>query len=228
MSEFTLKTVVRENRGKEVAKRLRRTGEVPAVIYGHGYDAVSLAVNAREMAELLKTAGESSIIEINIKPGKGRATKVQALIKDVQFDPVYGGIDHVDFLHVRMDEKITTRVPVVSVGEAPGVKAGGVLESPVWELDVECLPKDLPRDIKIDVSSLQIGDAIHVGDLALPEGVKSLTGAGSVVFHVVPPRIEKVEVAEGEEALALEAEAAAPAEPEVIGKGKKEEEVEEG
>lgn len=222
MAEITLRTLVREERGKGAARKLRQQGLVPAIIYGHGFDPVPLAVDAREMADVLKKAGESTVIELNMKPSKGRATKAQALIKEVQFEPRDGHILHVDFLHVRKGERITTHVPVVAVGEAPGAKAGGILENPLWELEIECLPEDLPHEIKVDVSKLQIGGSIHVGDITLPEGVRAVTSAETVVFHVVPPRVEKEVAVEAGEAEVLLAGAGEPAEPEVIGKGKKE------
>jgi large subunit ribosomal protein L25 len=178
----------RENIGKGV-KALRKSGLIPAEFYGHGMNNEHLAVRADEFRKIYKEAGESTIVNLSLGN-----KKLPALIYDVEEDPVRGDVIHVDFYGVRMDEKITAKVPVVFVGEAPAVKEkGGIVNESVHEIEVEALPADLPHSFEVDLSSLkEIGDALHVKDINVPKGVKVLLEDGLPVVGISAPRVEEV------------------------------------
>jgi len=189
--------------GRNSVKHLRTRGVVPAVIYGHKDQPSNLEINTREIAAVLKHAvGENILVELDI----AGATKL-SLIQEVQHHPVRGDILHVDFLEVAMDELLHTEVPIESFGEADGVKNfGGLLEHSLRSLHIECLPKDLPEIIRVDVSALGLNQSLHVRDLVLPAGVKATSDADLTVFIVAEPKVEAEPVAGAE----------APKGPEVI------------
>ena len=189
--------------GRNSVKHLRSRGVVPAVIYGHKDQPSNLEINTREISAVLKHAvGENILVELDI----AGATKL-SLIQEVQHHPVRGDILHVDFLEVAMDELLHTEVPIESFGEADGVKNfGGLLEHSLRSLHIECLPKDLPEIIRVDVSALGLNQSLHVRDLVLPEGVKATSDADLTVFIVAEPKVEAEPVAGAE----------APKGPEVI------------
>ena len=192
--------------GRNSVKHLRSRGVIPAVIYGHKDQPSNLEIEQREIAALLAHAiGENILVELVIADG-GNVTNKLSLIQEVQHHPVRRDILHVDFLEVAMDEVLHTEVPIESFGEADGVKNyGGLLEHSIRSLHIECLPKDLPEIIRVDVSALGLNQSIHVRDLVLPAGVKATTDADLTVFSVAEPKVE-VESAAGE----------APKAPEVI------------
>lgn len=198
--------------GRTAVKKIKADGLVPAVIYGAKQQPLNLQVSAREIANLLSHAvGENILIDLEINDN-GKTTSRMALIQEVQHHPVRRDVLHVDFHAVSMDEKLTASIPVEPVGEASGVKNyGGLLEQSVRSLEIECLPKDLPEIINVDVSALNIGDSIHVRDIVLPSGVTALGDADLTVFIVAAPTVSEETPA-----------GAAPASPEVI-KEKKEE-----
>ncbi len=173
--------------GRNSVKQLRTRGAVPAVVYGHKDQPSNLEINQREISALLAHAvGENILVELDI----AGATKL-SLIQEVQHHPVRGEILHVDFLEVAMDEVLHTEVPVEPTGEADGVKNyGGLLEHSLRSLAIECLPKDLPEIIRVDVSALGLNQSIHVRDLILPEGVKATSDADLTVFIVAEPKTE--------------------------------------
>ncbi len=193
--------------GTVEAKKARNAGLVPAVIYGRHLDKPqNLQLNARELkAALGKTTGEHVLVDLEIVGGD----KTLALIQDVQHHTLKRHIMHVDFHALRADEKMHTTVPVIAFGEASGVKnLGGILEQLLRTIEVECLPKDLPDSIVVDVTALEIGDAIHIKDLPLPTGVTALGNPDTSVLHITAPTVEEV--------AAPSAEGAAATEPEVI------------
>lgn len=212
--------VAAEPRGEKTTKHqlseLRRAKKIPAVVYGGKTKPVSVAVGEKELMTALKKAGANAII--HLKHAKGTDT---VILKELQRDVVNGQPVHADFKRIDLNVKIDVQVPLHTVGEAPGVKlGGGLLEHVLRQIEIRCLPTAIPQRIDIDVSAMNVNDAILVRDLKLPEGVELRTKADQVVCHVV---IVKVEV----EAVAAPVEgAAAPgAEPEVIAaKGKKDEE----
>ncbi|HEX7463449.1 MAG TPA: 50S ribosomal protein L25/general stress protein Ctc [Actinomycetota bacterium] len=215
MAELKLKATKRDGAGKGVARKLRAAGQVPAVLYGHGMAPVSIAIDSKELFHALHGSAGGNVLVDLVVDGKQHLT----LPREIQRDHVRGRYLHVDFLAVRRDEKVVVDVPVRVVGESPGVKAGGVLEHHLWDLHVECFPGDVPDGIDADVSSLQVGDSLRVGDLVLPKGVTVLTPAEESVLGVVTPQARVVEeevvaVAEGEVApeAAEEAEGEKPVE----------------
>jgi large subunit ribosomal protein L25 len=220
MEKITLKASVREASGKSSAKRIRKEGQIPAVVYKDGNEGLSVKVDMKELWQVLHTeAGSNVIITMEID-GKEKAETKTVIIKETQVDPLNDKFLHVDFHEISLEEKLTVKVPVELKGEAPGVtEEEGVLTQVLWELEVECLPTDIPEHIDINVEALRIGDAIHVADLALPAGVTALEEREQVVVSVHAPQAEE----EAEEVIGEEG----AAEPEVIKKGKAEEEGEE-
>ena len=202
--------------GRSAVRKLKATGVVPAVIYGAKDKAEPLQISRREITALLSHAsGENVLVELEVA-GEGARNRL-ALVQEVQHAPVSGEILHVDFHSVAQDELIHAEVPLEPVGTANGVKnEGGLLEQSVRALAVECLPRDLPDVITVDVSALSIGDAVHVRDIQLPPGVTTKLSADLTVFSVLAPTVEE------EPAAAVEVAGEAAATPEVI-KEKKEE-----
>jgi large subunit ribosomal protein L25 len=168
--------------GRNSVKHLRTRGAVPAVVYGHKDQPSNLEINQREISALLAHAvGENILVELDIA-----GTTKLSLIQEVQHHPVRGEILHVDFLEVAMDEVLNTEVPIEAFGEA----YGGLLEHSLRSLQIECLPKDLPEIIRVDVSALGLNQSLHVRDIALPTGVKATSDADLTVFSVAEPKAE--------------------------------------
>ncbi|HHU93156.1 MAG TPA: 50S ribosomal protein L25 [Halanaerobiaceae bacterium] len=205
MEKIKLAAQVREKTGKGVARKLRQSGLVPAVIYGKGKDPQALVVDPQEVKNYL--AG-NVIFDLDIE---GLGT-MPAMIKDIQKDVISGDLKHVDFLHISMDEKVTVSVPVVLVGDAPGVQEGGVIQQLLWELEVECLPLEIPESFEVDVSNLGVGESLSVSNLQVPEGITILTSEEETIVTIaVPTTAAENEESEGE-----------ITEPEVIGEDKEE------
>lgn len=216
----------RDERGKNEARRLRRAGRVPAVIYGGGGEPVALAIDTQQARLVLRTAGHNVIHEVKVEG----ADADRAMIKDWVVDPVRGDLLHLDLQRVSMDVRIRVRVRVETTGDPQGVKVqGGIFERVARDIEVECLPGDIPEDIQVDVSGMRIGEPLRAGDLALdPAKVRLLTDPRSVLAHVMAPTKEE-EAATVEAGAVAAPEVAAPSEPEVIKKVRKEaEEGEEG
>lgn len=210
--EQKLKATERDGKsGKGAARKIRASGRVPGVLYGHGMDPVSLAIDSRDLFHVLHTDAGTNVL-IDLQVGSDHHL---AMPREIQRDHIKGQFLHVDFLVVRRDEKITVDVPVSLVGESHGVKEGGVIEHHLWELKVECFPTDVPESIEAEVSRLGIGDALRVEDIAPPEGATILTDPSETIVSVVPPPVLAVEeeVAVSEEAEA-EAEGATAEEAE--------------
>jgi large subunit ribosomal protein L25 len=203
MAEQKLVASKRDDSGKGVARKLRAAGRVPAVLYGKGMEPVAVSVDSRELIHLFHTgAGTNVLVDLDVD-GKSHL----AMAREVQRDHIKGRFLHVDFLAVSRDQKVTVTVPIRLVGESPGVKLGGVLEHHLWDVQVECLPSDIPEAIEADVSKLEeIGTSLKVADLAPPDGATILTAADESVVAVQQPqaRIELEEAA----AEAVEGEAA--------------------
>ena len=204
----------REGTGKQVAKRLRRTGVVPGVLYG-GARPENVTVDPRAVLRILHGhAGSTQLLTLRFEEGDGGSRL--AIIRDLQFDPVTERLLHVDLQEVTADRPITVRVAVHPVGEAAGVKEQkGILQVVLHELDVSCLPTRIPERIDADVSALRIGDVLTVADLAVPEGVRILNDPGQAVVTVAPRRAEEA---------AAPAPTAVAAEPEVLTERKPKEE----
>lgn len=217
MEKVIIKAHVRTETGKRVAKDLRAKGLVPANVYRAGEGATSIQLPIGELAEALHTkAGENVLITLKVSGGKSAIKDKTVLIKEIQREPIRDGILHVDFNEISLTETLKINVPLSSKGEPVGVKVdGGVLEHIMWEVQVECLPTDIPEKIEIDVSNLKMGESLHVKDIVLPEGVKILNDPELITMIVKAPKVEvpKEEVA-----------AEGAAEPELIRKKKEEEE----
>ncbi len=211
MKTLKLEVFAREETGKGAARKLRREGLIPAVIYGEK-SIKSLTVRMKDLQQVLKTeAGSHALLEVTVD-GK----KKTALLKDVQHDPILQVPIHADIFVVSMDKKIKIMVEVKSVGGEPaGLKKGGILTHALTEVEVECLPLEIPDAFKVDLSSLDVGDSFHVSDLP-SAGVKVLTQGDQVLYNVVAPTVEKAveeeveEVAEVEGAAAEEVEGTPP------------------
>lgn len=219
MERITLNAEKRDKTGKGVARSLRRKGSVPAVLY-RGGGSMPIQINRKELTNFMNaTAGEQVMVDLQFSGGE----KKLALMKDYQTDPLRGELLHTDFFEVSLTEEIKVTVSITIKGEAIGVKRdGGILQHGVREIEIQCLPDKVPGHLEVDVTALETGKAIHVGDLALGEGVEILTDPGELVATVTAPVVEEVAPA------AAAAPAAEAAEPEVIKKGKKEEEAEAG
>jgi large subunit ribosomal protein L25 len=199
MKSVPLKAFPRTQARRGQVKQLRSTGRVPAVIYGRQAEPQKLEISAREIGDLIHHhVSENLLVDLSIE-NDARAKRL-ALVQEVQHHPIDGKILHVDFHEVAENEKVTVQVPVETVGEAAGVKNnGGILEHVLFKLKVRCLPKDLPEQITIDVTALEIGKSIHIGEIKAPEGVEILGGKNIPVVSVAQPRAEEeVAPAEGE------------------------------
>ena len=211
----------RTERGKNEARRLRATGRVPAVLYGGKGEAITLSVNTKQVNAILRSeSGHNTLFQVDLN-GKHEP----AILKDWLNDPVSGNLLHVDLLRVAMDVRMRVQVPVHTFGDPAGVKVqGGVFEVVTREVEIECLPGDIPSEFKADVSGLMLNQALRARDLQIDTTkLKLLTDPEQVLAHVVTLKVEEEKPVE-----AVAAEAATPAEPEVIKKGKKEVEGEEG
>ena len=216
---MTLHVSARSETGKSAAKRIRRNGQVPCVIYGTGKDPLKLAA---ESVQLLKIVNSPGLVNLDIADLGERSV----LVREVQRHYLNGNLLHVDFLEVRLDEKITVSVPVEYFGEAIGLQQGGVMDQQFHELEVSCLPTDVPEKIVVDVSALEIDMSITISQIALPANVEFVAAdLDRNVFAVTMPKeIEEEEEEEEEEGVVPgEGEAGEGDEPEVIAKGKQEE-----
>lgn len=203
--------------GKGVARKLRAAGRIPAVYYGRGEAPIALIVNAKEVDTLLHGASGANVIVDLLVAGAATADR-KALIREIQRDPVQGNILHLDLQHISLTERITVEVPIELVGVPTGVKdGGGILEHLLREVEIECLPTDIPTHLEVDVTALAIGDTLHVSDIKA-ERVVILTESDRGIATVVPPTVlEEVKPAEE-----------APTEPELVASKKEGEEAEEG
>jgi large subunit ribosomal protein L25 len=215
MATVELKATARTGTGKGKARQTRREGSFPAVLYGEGEEPQPISVDNKDFYPVIRTAaGENVILDLKIEGSKSESCK--AIIRDIQYHPVRRDILHVDFQHISMTKMITVDVPIEIEGEAVGVKTdGGILEVILREVEVECLPVNIPDVIKVDVSDLEIGNSIQVSDLHV-EDARIVTDPESTVITIGAPTVVeevKPEVAEGEEAEeGAEGEAAAEGE----------------
>jgi large subunit ribosomal protein L25 len=178
--------------GRNAIKKIKASGMVPGVIYGSGQEPVNLQISGRELLNLLSRAsGENILVELEIVDGSEKQNAL-AMIQEIQHHPLQREIVHVDFHAVSANETVSAEVPIETAGEAIGVKvSGGLLEHILRYLEVECLPRDLPQVIEVDVTNLDIGQSIHVRELNLPAGVEAMTDGEQTVVAVVEPRVEE-------------------------------------
>ena len=216
--EATLEAITRETFGKNEARRTRREGRVPAVLYGgDGKEATPIAVPPKALLKILHSeSGQNTLISLKL----AGASDTRVLVKDFQIDPVTHEVLHADFYRIAMDRVLQVTIPVTVHGEPKGVKQqGGVLEFIRREIVIECLPADIPEHVDIDVSELMLHQGIRVRDIATNPKWKPVTEGEAMLVHVIMPKAEEVAAP----ADAAAAATATPAEPEVIKKGKKEE-----
>ena len=206
MGDILLKAQVREKTGKEISRKLRAQGLIPAILYGPSTQPIPLVVNPIAVLKALeKEQSASSFLDLEITDGKTSQVK-KALIKDVDFHPATDQLIHVDFYEITVGKELTLEVPIVIVGKAKGVEKGGILEQNLRELTISCLPKLVPSHIEIDVANLDIGDSIHVADISVAEGIKIENDPQVPVVTLVAPE-EEVEAEAEEEELEETAEA---------------------
>ena len=218
--EITITAEPRESRGKNEARRLRVKGLAPGVLYGANGPSVAVAVNPKELTKILHSStGHNTIFTLAVQGGE--ATPV--MIVDWQSDPVRDVMLHVDLKRIDLTKRIHVKVPIRTIGEPQGVKLqGGLLEAITREVEIECLPNEIPDYFTVDVTELMIGQNLRAGDIALSGSMKLVSAPDQVLAHVVTLKAEEEPAAAAEGVV----EAAAPAEPEVIKKGKKDEEPE--
>lgn len=228
MERVALTAQIREKAGKGVARSLRRDGKVPAVLYGHG-KSQTIAMGGRDMTKVLNMeGGEHALITLTVEGAKG-PKEIMALIKDFQVDPISGKLIHIDLLEVAMDKKVRVPVSIHITGSAFGVKEGGILQFGLRELEVECLPNQIPDRIEVDITHLAVNESLHVRDIAVPQGVKFLADPEGTIATIQPPiSAEKLEsilaaapvAAEGEPELVKKPKGEAAAAPAAEAKGK--------
>jgi large subunit ribosomal protein L25 len=215
--ELTITAESRDSRGKNEARRLRTKGSMPAVVYGGSTGPLPVAVSPKELTRILNSkTGHNTIFNLNV----GGSEDTPVMIVDWQYDPIKNSLLHVDLKRIDLTQRIVVNVPVITQGEPKGVKVqGGLHEIVTRELQIECLPQEIPEHFIVDVSELMIGQSIRAGDIPMSGSVKLLSNPETLVSHVVALKAEE------EPAAVAAVETAAPAaEPEVIKKGKKEEE----
>ncbi len=215
MAEYGLAAEPRTETGKGPARRIRAAGRVPAVLYGHGAKPKQLTVDARELSHALRTDAGTNVL-IALQVGKSRQL---ALAKEIQRHPVRGTFIHIDFLVVRRGEKVEVTVPLRLVGEAPGVREGGVIDQDLYQIHVEAEVTAVPDGIDADISGLGIGDVLRVRELQAPEGVTIQDDPEAPVVSVVTPRVEPEPVAEAEEGAEAAAESGEAAKGEGAAEG---------
>jgi len=227
--QIKLSATSRTEKGKGVAKRLRREGKLPAVVYGHKTDPIALTIDSKQLLKLIvEGKSEHKLFGLSIE-GNGKPIEKIVMIKELQIHPLKRNFLHVDFFEVAMDEEITLSLVIKLVGEAPGVEMGGMLQQVRREIEIKCLPSQIPDTVEIDVSALNIGDSVHLNDIQLPEGIKVLDDADLTIATVLAPVVEKeVEPEEVEGELEEEAAAEAGAEEKKPEEDKKAEEGDKG
>jgi len=205
--ETTLKATTRDDRGKGAARKLRARGLVPGVLYGHGVEPVAISLSSKDLLHFFHAnRGTATVVDLDVE-----GTVHMVIPREIQKDHLRGRYVHIDFLAVRRDEKVKMSIEIHEVGEAPGVKTGGVIEHHLREVEIECLPGDVPEQLEADVSALELGDMLRVADIPAPAGVTFLTDLDTPVISVVTPAALRTEAD-----LLLPGEEAAPVEEAVL------------
>ncbi len=211
MSESTIEVQQRVAEGKNANRRLRAAGVIPAVLYGGGGDSVPIQINQHQIDELLRSrAGENTVFLLKLE---GTKKSRHSMIRDLQKDSITGHLIHIDFQRILLDQKIKLAVPVEIVGVPEGVKTeGGILDFVTREVEIECLPTQIPNQIRVDVEALHVGQHIEAGQIELPKGIELLTDRERVLVSIAIARVVEEEAEESEELLEAET-----AQPEVVG-----------
>ncbi len=209
MSETALVVESRANTGKGAVRKLRAAGRIPAILYGQGRESVPLTVDPRALERVLK-GGANTLLDLTVE-GRTDLGSPVALVKELQRHPIRGTILHADLYQVDLTKTVEVEVPIHLTGKAKGIDFGGILEHSLREVALECLPRSIPAAIEVDVTDMEIGDVIHVRDLALPTGVSLVSDPDLGVVHVALPAVEEAPVAATAEAAAATPEGAAAA-----------------
>ena len=218
MEQFEINATVRKKTGNGPARDLRRGGRIPAVLYGPHTEPILLSVNVKELERIIKKGNIGSAI-LNLVIQNGKKVTKPAMIKEFQSHPVSGQFLHIDFYEIDMQRKINVMIPITTQGKSKGVEAGGLLQIVRREIEVFCMPGDIPETFEIDVTDLDIGDSVHVDEIPLGDNIEIASDVHFTVVTVLSPKVEAIpeveeeEVLEGEEE-AAEGEAAETAEPE--------------
>ena len=192
MKEIKLDVQVRNDFGSKVIRRMRREKSLPGIVYGGGKKTTPIKMDLRAFQKIRRQHHGEVVFHINVMEGSKKLSDSAAIVKEEQHDPVTDDILHIDFKRISLKEKIEVKAPIVAKGEAVGVKTGGgSLEHIIWELNIVCLPTDIPEEITVDVNDMEIGDSVYVKDLELPEGVKTTNDPEAIVLSVVPPMKEE-------------------------------------
>jgi large subunit ribosomal protein L25 len=207
LETLEIQVEARDKQRKRDARRLLRNGKIPAILYGPKTAAVGLALDKKEFSR--RVAGLQGSHLVRLKSGTAALAEKVALVKEMQFHPISGDVIHADFYEVDLTAKIQVHVPLHFVGKAVGIARGGILQPIVREIEVECLPLDIPEFFSVDVTALDIGDSVHIEDLQMPEGVASMAEENLALVSVVPPTVEAAPAAA---APVAEAAVAAPVE----------------
>lgn len=218
MERVELVVKERESAGSRTARRLRREGVIPGVLYGSGKPATPIAIDPHALREAVSTGhGTHAVFDVVFE---GQKTRHHAIIQEMQLDRVKDLVTHVDLREVKLSEPIEADVGVSLEGTAPGVKAGGLLETVIHEIRVKALPGDIPEHLVLEIGHLELGQVARVSELVVPEGVTVLSDPDETVVTVIPPRGATEEEEAEEAAAAAAAEGEEPAEPELVGKGR--------
>jgi large subunit ribosomal protein L25 len=218
MEKVTLVVQPRDLTGSRNARRLRKSGLIPGVLYGHGKEATAFAVDPHALRPVLGGGGTHAVLSVTVE---GHKRAHNAIVKELELDRVKSTVTHIDLQEIRLDETIETTVSVSFEGEAVGVKAGGMLDESTREVTIKGLVTEIPEHLVLDISGMDINDTAKVGDLVVPEGIEVVNDPEEVLCSVLPPRKVEEEVVEGvEEGVAV---GEAGGEPEIVGKGEAEE-----
>lgn len=210
MSETALVVEARTGTGKGVARRLRAGGRIPGVLYGRGREPLPIALDPRALERALRAGGANTLLDLTVA-GRAQQGETVVLVKELQRDPLLGAILHADLYQVDLSRAVEVDVPIHLVGKARGIELGGILEHTLREVRLECLPRAIPEAIELDVSSLDIGDVLHVRDLPFPKDVTLVTDGDLSVVHVALPAAEPAPEEAAAAAAEAPAEGAAPA-----------------
>jgi large subunit ribosomal protein L25 len=210
VSETALVVEARTGTGKGVARRLRAGGRIPGVLYGRGREPLPIALDPRALERALRAGGANTLLDLTVA-GRAQQGETVVLVKELQRDPLLGAILHADLYQVDLSRAVEVDVPIHLVGKARGIELGGILEHTLREVRLECLPRAIPEAIELDVSSLDIGDVLHVRDLPFPKDVTLVTDGDLSVVHVALPAAEPAPEEAAAAAAEAPAEGAAPA-----------------
>ena len=216
MQRIDLEAQIRERVGKGAARQIRREGRIPAVLYGAG-KSTPMTLDPSAVIQILKSeSGENALLNLKVKKGEKPESTITAILRDYQRDPVTGELLHADLFEILLTEVLRLKIPLIMIGDPAGIKEGGVLQHSLRELEIECLPADIPEHLDVAIGELAIGQSIHVRDLSLASGIKVLDDPDQTIVSIAAPISE----AQLEEILAGTPAEGESQEPEVAGKGK--------